>query len=74
MWLFLVVLIVGALMAFLTGKLGGLSGRFMKAQQAALADEEGFIEEMMDGQKVVQVFNHEQDAKDQFLEYNQKAL
>ena len=36
-WLFLVVLIVGALMAFLTGKLGGLSGRFMKAQQAALA-------------------------------------
>jgi len=73
-WLFLVVLIVGALMAFLTGKLGGLSGRFMKAQQAALADEEGFIEEMMDGQKVVQVFNHEQDAKDQFLEYNQKLF
>jgi len=73
-WLFLVVLIVGALMAFLTGKLGGLSGRFMKAQQTALADEEGFIEEMMDGQKVVQVFNHEQDAKDQFLEYNQKLF
>ena len=47
-WLFLVVLVVGGLMAFLTGKLGGLSGRFMKAQQAALADEEGFIEEMMD--------------------------
>ena len=73
-WLFLVVLIVGALMAFLTGKLGGLSGRFMKAQQAALADEEGFIEEMMDGQKVVQVFNHEQDAKDEFVEYNQKLF
>ena len=73
-WLFLVVLIVGALMAFLTGKLGGLSGRFMKAQQAALADEEGFIEEMMDGQKVIQVFNHEQDAKDEFVEYNQKLF
>ena len=73
-WLFLVVLIVGALMAFLTGKLGGLSGRFMKAQQAALADEEGFIEEMMDGQKVVQVFNHEQDAKNEFVEYNQKLF
>ena len=73
-WLFLVVLIVGALMAFLTGRLGGLSGRFMKAQQAALADEEGFIEEMMDGQKVVQVFNHEQDAKDEFVEYNAKLF
>jgi len=73
-WLFLVVLIVGALMAFLTGKLGGLSGRFMKAQQAALADEEGFIEEMMDGQKVIQVFNHERDAKDEFVEYNQKLF
>ena len=73
-WLFLVVLLVGALMAFLTGKLGGLSGRFMKAQQAALADEEGFIEEMMDGQKVVQVFNHEQDAKDEFVEFNQKLF
>ena len=73
-WLFLVVLVVGGLMAFLTGKLGGLSGRFMKAQQAALADEEGFIEEMMDGQKVVQVFNHEQDAKDEFVEYNQKLF
>ena len=73
-WLFLVVLVVGALMAFLTGKLGGLSGRFMKDQQAALADEEGFIEEMMDGQKVVQVFNHEQDAKDEFVEYNDKLF
>jgi len=73
-WLFLVVLVVGVLMVFLTGKLGGLSGRFMKAQQAALADEEGFIEEMMDGQKVVQVFNHEQDAKDEFVEYNAKLF
>ena len=73
-WLFLVVLIVGALMAFLTGRLGGLSGRFMKAQQAALANEEGFIEEMMDGQKVIQVFNHEQDAKDEFVEYNDKLF
>ena len=73
-WLFLVVLVVGVLMVFLTGKLGGLSGRFMKAQQAALADEEGFIEEMMDGQKVVQVFNHEQDAKNEFVEYNQELF
>ena len=73
-WLFLVVLIVGALMAFLTGRLGGLSGRFMKAQQAALADEEGFIEEMMDGQKVVQVFNHEQAAKEEFLKYNRELF
>lgn len=73
-WLALVVLLVGGLMVWLTGKLGGLSGRFMSAQQSALADEEGFIEEMMDGQKVVQVFNHEQDAKDDFIEYNQELF
>ena len=73
-WLALVVFIVGALMASLTGKLGGLSGRFMSAQQEALADEEGYIEEMMDGQKVVQVFNHEQAAKQDFLAYNAKLF
>ena len=73
-WLALVVFIVGALMASLTGKLGGLSGRFMSAQQEALADEEGYIEEMMDGQKVVQVFNHEQAAKEDFLAYNAKLF
>ena len=73
-WLALVVFIVGALMASLTGKLGGLSGRFMSAQQKALADEEGYIEEMMDGQKVVQVFNHEQAAKEDFLAYNAKLF
>ena len=73
-WLALVVFLVGGLMASLTRKLGGLSGRFMEDQQAALADEEGFIEEMMDGQKVVQVFNHEQAAKDDFVAYNQKLF
>ena len=73
-WLALGVFIVGALMASLTGKLGGLSGRFMSAQQKALADEEGYIEEMMDGQKVVQVFNHEQAAKEDFLAYNAKLF
>ena len=73
-WLALVVFLVGGLMASLTRKLGGLSGRFMEDQQAALADEEGFIEEMMDGQKVVQVFNHEEAAKDDFAAYNQKLF
>ena len=73
-WLALVVFLVGGLMASLTRKLGGLSGRFMEDQQAALADEEGFIEEMMDGQKVVQVFNHEEAAKDDFVAYNQKLF
>ena len=73
-WLALVVFLVGGLMASLTRKLGGLSGRFMEGQQAALADEEGFIEEMMDGQKVVQVFNHEEAAKRDFLEYNEKLF
>ena len=52
---------------FITRDLGGKSAKFMVKQQRSLAYEEGFIEEMMDGQKVVQVFNHEQAAKEEFL-------
>ena len=46
----------------------------MMFQQRSLAAEEGFVEEMMAGQKVVQVFCHEEEAKRDFLKYNEKLF
>ncbi len=62
----LLVLAFVALMMFLTGKIGGQSGRFFVKQQRSLGAVNGFIEEMVTGQKVVKVFNHEEKAKEQF--------
>lgn len=73
-WLALVVFLIAGLMMFITRDMGGKSAKFMVKQQRSLADEEGFIEEMMDGQKVVQVFNHEQAAKEEFLKYNRELF
>ncbi len=52
--------------AFLTGKLGGLR-QAMKAQQVALADEEGFIEEMMEARRSFRSSTTKGDAKDEFV-------
>jgi ATP-binding cassette subfamily B protein len=46
----------------------------MMSQQKSLADEEGFIEEMMEGMKVVKVFNHEEEAKKDFDVMNEKLF
>ena len=73
-WLTALVALVAGVMVALTRRLGGASARYMVRQQASLAAEEGFVEEMMDGQKVVQVFNHEEAAKRDFLEYNEKLF
>ena len=49
---------------------GGRSAKHMVAQQHSLAQEEGFVEEMIKGQKVVKVFTHEERAKEKFDLYN----
>jgi ATP-binding cassette subfamily B protein len=46
-------------MTFIIKKIGGGSAKYMVARQQSLAAEEGFVEEMMKGQKVVKVFTHE---------------
>lgn len=53
---------------------GGKAGRYMMAQQKALAKEEGFIEEMLQGQKVVKVFCHEEESKKKFVELNEQLF
>ena len=59
-------------MMFVTGKLGGASGKNFVRQQKALGDLNGYIEEMMAGQKVVKVFCHEEAAKETFREKNNR--
>ncbi len=60
------VLVVVAFMLFLTGKIGQNSGKYFMRQQKSLGAINGYIEEMVTGQKVIKVFCHEEKAKDGF--------
>ncbi|MBE5994898.1 MAG: ABC transporter ATP-binding protein [Paenibacillaceae bacterium] len=73
-WLTLVVMIVIFLMLKITKKLGSITAAFMIQQQKSLAKEEGFIEEMMQGQKVVKVFCHEEENKEAFKKLNEQLF
>ncbi len=65
-WLTLFVLLFVALTLMITGKVAGKSGKYFMTQQTALGKVNGYIQEMMSGQKVVKVFNHEEKAKEDF--------
>ncbi len=69
-WMFLVVLCAVALMFFVTKFVGGNSAKYFVRQQKSLGREEGFIEEMMNGQKVVKVFCHEEASRKDFDRLN----
>ncbi|MEE8816323.1 MAG: ABC transporter ATP-binding protein [Lachnospiraceae bacterium] len=73
-WLTLAVLLVLFLMAKVSKKFGGMSTKYMIAQQNSLAKEEGFVEEIMNGQKVVQVFTHEDESKKDFDVLNEQLF
>ena len=70
LWMTLVVVAGVAVMAWLTKKVGGNSARFFLRQQEAIGAMEGYVEEMMNGQKVVKVFCHEEEAKADFDKRN----
>lgn len=74
LWLTLVVLAGIAVMFLLTKLLGGRSAEYFFRQQTALGKTEGFIEEMMNGQKVVKVFSHEEECRADFDKINDKLL
>lgn len=59
-----------AVMLVIIKKMGGKSSRYFRAQQKALGAANGFIEETIEGQKVVKVFNHEQKSIEQFSALN----
>ncbi len=67
----IVVLLFIALIFWLTKKLGDKSSVNYKGQQKELATINGFIEEMIGGQKVVKVFNHEEASKQVFNQMNE---
>ena len=68
----LVTMVMVALMLFCTKKITGMSGKYFIDQQRDLGKVNGYIEEMMEGQKVVKVFTHEQKALAGFRELNNK--
>lgn len=65
---------VVAIMLFSTKKVAGLSSRYFISQQKALGEVNGYIEEMMEGQKVVKVFCHEEKSKERFNELNENLF
>lgn len=74
LWLALVVLAGVTIMLIITKKIGGNSARYFFRQQDSLGREEGFVEEIMNGQKVVKVFCHEEESKADFDRINDKLF
>lgn len=70
----LLTLFMVFVMLFVVKNLAGKSGKYFLAQQTDLGKENGYIEEMMKGQKVVKVFNHEKKSIEEFKELNDKLF
>ncbi len=73
-WMTLVLVIGICAMVFVTRRIGGGSARFFGLQQKSVAAAEGFIQEMMNGQKVVKVFCHEEQSMDDFDAVNDELF
>lgn len=70
----MLTLVMTAVMLVCTKKIAGLSGKYFSAQQKAIGAVNGYIEEMMEGQKVVKVFCHEEESLEKFNELNDKLF
>ncbi len=66
----LAVVIIFVMLA-VTRLIGGNSGKYFVRQQMSLADVTGFVEERMNGQRVVKVFNHERKSEQEFDKLNE---
>ncbi|MBE7016062.1 MAG: ABC transporter ATP-binding protein, partial [Ruminococcaceae bacterium] len=69
-WMTLVLMIGVALMVYMTKKIGGGSAKYFIKQQQSLGKTEGFVQEMMNGQKVIKVFCHEKECLSDFDDIN----
>lgn len=69
-WLTLIMIVGIVAMMIATGKVGAGSAKYFIRQQMAVASTEGYIQEIMNGQKVVKVFNHESIVTDEFNKLN----
>lgn len=73
-WLTLLVIGFVFIILFVIGKVAGSSGKYFIRQQASIGDVNGYIEEMINGQKVVKVFCHEEKAKEVFDKKNEELF
>jgi len=69
-WMTLIMVLGIIAMMFVTGKVGAGSAKYFVRQQKAVAATEGFVQEIMNGQKVVKVFNHEEKVTAEFNKLN----
>lgn len=70
----LVTMVMLVIMVTATKKIASLSGKFFMEQQINIGKVNGYIEEMMEGQKVVKVFCHEEESREKFDEINNKLF
>lgn len=71
LWLAIIPFVSVIIMLFVTGKIGGGSAKYFLRQQKSVAATEGYIQELMTGQKVVKVFCHEKQSIDDFDRINE---
>ena len=70
----ILTLIMVAIMVFTTGKVAGKAGSYFMKQQKSIGELNGFIEEMMEGQKVVKVFSYEEESIKDFNKLNEQLF
>ena len=71
-WMTIVLLVGVVVMVIVSGKVGGGSAKYFIRQQKSIGRTEGFVQEMMNGQKVVKVFNHEEECMEDFDKLNEE--
>ena len=70
-WLTVLLMIGVVFMLFVSKKIGGGSAKYFLRLQNSVGKQEGFVQEMMNGQKVIKVFCHEEQCKSDFAEINE---
>ncbi len=74
LWMTLVILGGVIIMVLVSGKIAGGSAKYFIRQQRAIARTEGYVQEMMNGQKVIKVFSHERQAEEAFDRINEELF
>lgn len=74
LWMTIVVMLGVLVMIFVSKKIGGGSAKYFIRQQRSIGKSEGYIQEMMNGQKVIKVFNHEDEAVEEFSKINDELF
>ena len=69
----LAVAIIG-IMLLVSSKIGGNSGKYFVRQQMDIADVTGYVEERMNGQRVIKIFNHERVSEKEFDKLNERLF